>query len=202
LVLFTTAAHGQPDAFSQYGRYDLDALVSKEGQARVIVGVAVPAVPEGLPPADTRQARRDAINELQNRLLHRTAGPGLKERKRFTELPFVTLEVNAQGLARILTDPDVISVEEDRRLELHLFDTPGIVRANLAWAAGYRGEGQTLAILDTGVDTSHPFFTGKVADEACFSTPGSGFVSLCPNGQPTQFGPGAGTFCPDLSLGC
>jgi subtilisin family serine protease len=49
------------------------------------------------------------------------------------------------------------------------------------------GSNYSVAVLDTGVDTSHPAFAGKVAGRACFSSPdgyghvGPAFqVSLCP----------------------
>jgi hypothetical protein len=44
--------------------------------------------------------------------------------------------------------------------------------------------------LDTGVDKTHPFLSGKVVAEACFSNNGN-----CPNGKTTQIGSGAGVPC-------
>ena len=34
-------------------------------------------------------------------------------------------------------------------------------------ARGVRSNGQTVAVIDTGVDRSHPFLAGQVVDEAC-----------------------------------
>ncbi|MDH5671754.1 MAG: S8 family serine peptidase [Myxococcales bacterium] len=53
-------------------------------------------------------------------------------------------------------------------------------------ARGYDGTGVKVAILDTGIDSSHPDLTGKVVDEACFC--GSG---CCPDGSNSQSGPGS-----------
>ena len=50
-----------------------------------------------------------------------------------------------------------------------------------------RGEGQTIAVLDTGVEGTHPFLAGKVVEEACYSE-----NENCPNGQTSQTGAGAG----------
>lgn len=47
------------------------------------------------------------------------------------------------------------------------------------------GRGTMVAVVDTGVDVSHPFLRGQVAAEACFS------ISGCPNGELTMFGSGA-----------
>lgn len=59
------------------------------------------------------------------------------------------------------------------------------------------GTGWAVAVLDTGVDKVHPFLTGKVVEEACFSG-----NSNCPNGSPTQLGPGAGVPCIYAPNGC
>jgi subtilisin family serine protease len=54
-----------------------------------------------------------------------------------------------------------------------------------------------VAILDTGVDTTHPFLAAKVTEGACYSsTVKNTSTTLCPNGQEEQTGPGAGVNCP------
>ena len=52
---------------------------------------------------------------------------------------------------------------------LNLFETPGILRATEAWSVGTSGSGQVVAIVDSGVERAHPFLSGKVVAEACFS---------------------------------
>ncbi|MEV0346493.1 S8 family serine peptidase [Nonomuraea sp. NPDC050680] len=68
-----------------------------------------------------------------------------------------------------------------------------VIGSDRANAAGWTGKGATVAILDTGIDEDHPFFAGRITDEACFSStnPSVEAVSLCPNGQPSQTGLGA-----------
>lgn len=56
--------------------------------------------------------------------------------------------------------------------------------------AGYTGAGQHVAIIDTGVDRSHPWLTSKVVNEACFTS-----GNQCPNGGTSQYGYGAAAPC-------
>lgn len=63
-------------------------------------------------------------------------------------------------------------------------------------AAGFKGAGQNVVIIDTGVDGSHPWLAGKVVDEACFSTNPVGVAGGgCPNGATYQYGAGSATPC-------
>ena len=60
--------------------------------------------------------------------------------------------------------------------------------------AGYTGAGQTVAVLDTGVDRYHSWLQGDVVNEACFATSTVG-TGACPNGGRYQYGLGAAKPC-------
>ncbi|MGW0807061.1 S8 family peptidase [Nonomuraea sp. NPDC002799] len=106
---------------------------------------------------------------------------------------FFVAEVDDTTLATLRRDGRVHSVYKDELRAPSLDSTTALIRSNRANAAGWTGRGTTVAILDTGIDRDHPFFTGRIADEACFSSSsaGDGTVSLCPNNQSSQTGPGA-----------
>ena len=43
-----------------------------------------------------------------------------------------------------------------------LAESVPLIGGPAAWAAGYTGAGWTVAVLDTGIDKTHPFLAGKV----------------------------------------
>ncbi len=105
-------------------------------------------------------------------------------------IPFVALEVDAAGLRALAVDPMVRAIQADHAYFPALASSIPVIRADAAWARGIDGAGQTVVVLDTGVEAAHSFFGGRVVAEACFS--GGGFAdSLCPIGDIIQIGAGA-----------
>lgn len=45
---------------------------------------------------------------------------------------------------------------------------------------GFKGNGQYIAVLDSGVRKSHPFFNGRPFQEGCFGSTNSTHVGMCP----------------------
>ncbi len=122
----------------------------------------------------------------------------------FDNLPYMALDVEAATLELLLQDPDVVDVQEDVPEPPTLYQSIPLIDADNAWAQGYRGGlGQTVAILDTGVNKNHPFLSGKVVSEACYSTTSaaSGSTSLCPGGAGSSTASNSGLDCTGAS-GC
>lgn len=169
---------------------------ARKGRARVIAQLAGEMHAEGRLDSEAIARQRRAISRVQRGVLGRLPEHRVHLVRAFETIPYVALDVDEAGLTALARDPDVVAIEEDRIERTQLGETIPIVRADQAHAAGFDGRGWAVAIIDTGVDASHPFLAGKVVSEACFSREGN-----CPNGQTTQLGTGAGAPC-TYAQGC
>jgi subtilisin family serine protease len=130
------------------------------------------------------RAQRSEIRRLRDQFINTAVGYDPSSLKTYESLPFVALSVNTTGLAWLQSSTTVLGIEEDRLHQPGMAESLVLVQADQAWAAGYQGTGQTVAVLDTGVDKNHGMLTGKVVSEACYSTNyvPHGATSLCPGG--------------------
>ena len=182
---------------------ELLGTAQSEGSASIIVGLTLDGHADDDGGVVTKASDSDqapkiphaAIATAQDALLASLAAAGARvtDVGRMENIPFVAMHIDAVGLTKLKNTCGVGTVEEDCIAEPQLDDSTVQVRADHAWDAGHTGAGTTVAVIDTGVETSHSFFAGKVVDEMCFSA--SGANSLCPNGQATQTGTGSGVNC-------
>ncbi len=181
--------------------------LARHGRALVIVGLQSNAVPEGLlaGPADI-QSQRLLLHSALNDVMARAEAAGALETRRFETIPYFTATVNDAGsLAALAALPGVVSITEDGLLAPDLIDSAPLIGAPAAWAAGGTGAGWSVAVLDTGVQSTHPFLSGRVTGEACFSDAGgAAFIgtSMCPGGASMQLGSGAAMDCELSTSGC
>ncbi len=168
-------------------------LIESAGQTgtkRVIVGLQSNFKPEGdLSNGVQREQQRAAIKQAQEVLLEQLESSYVANVKEFDFIPFIAMEVDANTLQTMSGLSVVTSIEEDKKNRPALRESIPMIGANFAWNAGYSGAGQTIAILDTGVDKFHPFLAGKVVSEACYS------ANLCPGGVTESTAPGSGRNC-------
>ena len=169
-----------------------------QGSVRVIVGLRADFQPEGDLAKSTDVAQQRArIASAQNTLVQKVPGIVAGSLKRFEFIPYIAFETNAAGVDQLRASEDVVSITEDLPLPATLAESVPLIGAPNAWAAGFSGAGQVVAILDTGVDKAHPFLAGKVVSEACFST--SSFAqsssSVCPGGAQESTSSGSGVNC-------
>lgn len=169
---------------------------------RLIVGLQVATVPEGGLTEDKKQLQRESIARTREDVLERLGEVGLSNIKRFDSIPYFAVEADKDALERIIGDPGVSGVFEDYISEPTLAESGPVIGAPQAWASGYTGSGWAVAILDTGVESSHSFLTGKVISEACYSTNSATTTSVCPGGVSSSTSAGSGVNCSSGISGC
>jgi subtilisin family serine protease len=184
---------------------DILAQAEDEGRVRIIVRLDTPFSPEGaLHTRRAKETQRRQIAETALAVLEELDLPKSPGITTFETLPFLVMEVDRDSLEELRASPDVADIQLDEAVPPLLAESTVHIGADLAWAEGYEGAGQVIAVLDTGVQPDHPFLTGKVVGEACFSTTGSMSVSLCPdpdvNGD--QVGAGSGDSCDPAISNC
>jgi subtilisin len=202
-----TAQNAESDAAQEQRKQQkFEQLIDKaeeKGEVRVIVRLNVDFKSEGNLNPDAKSAQRTEIKDEQNRLLNRLQALRADDVKKFDTVPFLAFETDAATLNQLKTDPRILSIEEDELAEPTLLESTNVVGAPLAWSAGFSGAGQAIAILDTGVDKTHSFLSGKVVAEACFSTTyGTTATSVCPNGVSESTDAGSGANCASNISGC
>ena len=180
------AASAKPDTAQTISALRQQATMN--GAARVIVGVRAAFAPEGLMVSSIAAQQRNEIARKQSEVLGKLALSKNKadKVKQFETIPFMALEVDAMELEALVNSGEITSIEEDRLAVATLAQSSPLIGATTAWNSGYTGAGQTVAILDTGVDKAHDFLEGKVVSEACYSTNDNVApyyaTSVCPGG--------------------
>ncbi|MGH3665010.1 MAG: S8 family serine peptidase [Egibacteraceae bacterium] len=178
------------------GTARLPAATAEDGSPRLIVGLRTAFTPEGRLGATAAAAQRGRIAGAQAALREELAGTGARVVAEFDTIPYVTVAAPPAALAALERSGGVASLTPDRLVGPMLDSTTPIVEADKSWARGYHGTGQTVAVLDTGVDRGHDFFSGRVVSEACYSA-----NSNCPSGGTQQVGTGAAAPC-TYAAGC
>lgn len=168
------------------------ARAAERGSVRVILGVPRYFVAEGMLDARGQRDQRRAIALAQDELLGRLAGVE-NVVHRYESIPFVNVVLSPEGARRLAATEGLASAQLDEERSPALSVSTQFMGATVAASRGFDGSGQTIAVLDTGVDAQHPFLAGTVVDEACFGD--------CPNGAHSMIGPGAGAPLPSFISG-
>jgi subtilisin len=206
LIALAQDVQGAGQAGSDLTSQSVKKSISEHGRARVIVRLrAAQTAPASARLSGSQELqRRLDIATRQQRIRDQLRGTNYSVRREFRSLPYVVIEVDAAGLARLQqATSDVAQIAEDPLFAPTLAESIPQIEADIAHQHGYDGSGSLIAIVDTGIDNSHPFLAGKVIDEACFADredpedPGS-----CPNGGNQQLGAGAGAPCVFASSSC
>ena len=181
----------------------LDAI-RNDGDARVVVALRVPelADPTADPLPAEQQRRvppglarlRGEVAAAQQSAIRRVGRSELRVVRQYAAVPAFAASVTSEEAGHALAaDPLVRRIDLDVGGAGFLSASVPFIGANERHAVGNRGQGVTVAILDTGIDTDHPDLADAIVHQACFGNaagPVDG-VGFCPGGSDRRVGPGA-----------
>lgn len=149
------------------------AQLKADGIALVIVGLETGDawVPEPKLSNEHARERRADLRARKQALAERHPKMKMLAGRNYPSLPSFAATVDEAAYRALMRDDDVASIYISGRQKLALTQSIPIVRARSTdIPTGERGDGQVVAIVDTGVSTGHRFLTGKVVAEGCFTT--------------------------------
>jgi len=142
--------------------------------------------------------QRFAIARVQNQVINTLLSQNIPifDLIQYKTIPYMALEVDATGLLALQMNPDVTEIMEDQLSSITMTSANVVVDSQSAWSQGFDGTGYAIAVLDTGVDFTHPVLSNKRLAEACFSRTNTAATTSCPAGDnptstDTQIGFGA-----------
>lgn len=190
-------ANGAVNAQSELD--ELQRLAVAQGEVRVIVQLDTAFTPVGQLPPVAMRSQQDRIAQLQNELVEQLAGNHAGVVRHFRSIPYSLLHVDEIGLLALAQNDLIVSITEDRMDQLLLESSVPNIQGTWAHEDGYRGTGQAIAVIDTGVDLNHDAFAqgGRIVAEGCFSTTSLTYntTSVCPGGVNASTEPGSGMDC-------
>jgi subtilisin family serine protease len=193
-------------ALSIPARAQIESLLQTRGAVKVIVRLVPPPALAGGFRLEARiketaeiEHQRSVAAQVRSRVLAHVSSRHAAQAKHFKFIPFVALEVDQAEYQELAASADVDLIEEDLLLKPLLKDSIPLIGGVNGSFEGFSGIGQAVAILDTGVDSRHPFLANKVVAEACFSTTDTfGATAYCSTGSTAK---DSGQPCWDIVTG-
>ncbi len=122
--------------------------------------------------------------------------------RRFETLPGLVSEVTPAELAALESNPAVASVAVDLPVQIALGQSSAFIHADTARADfGLTGAGVMVAVLDTGIDLTHPDLAGQVAAQHCFNKQNTCLPDLTAESDNAQDEHGHGTHVAGIIAG-
>jgi subtilisin family serine protease len=166
------------------------AAVAAHEKPKVVIYIEPQDVDDAAAAASASQGeahRRAVIAAAQDRILAAGAA-GFTLHRRFAGVPALAGAVDAKALARIRREPGVKRIDLELEAHADLAQSVPLIKADLVRSLGYRGQGMTVGVIDTGIDTDNVDLSDNIEAQACLCLADGG---CCPNGGTSQFGPGS-----------
>lgn len=151
------------------------ADLAAQGRTRIIVDLRIEDMVDR-----SAAAQAEHIQSAQQDLLDALGNQRITVRQRYQLIPAVALEVDETSLRAIAARRDVVSIEADVGGVGHGITVDESLDLNGVTpllSVGADGSGMKVAVLDSGIDTDHPDFAGRIVAQACFCS------GCCPGGS-------------------
>lgn len=185
------------------------AYTSVHAQESELITVLIEQKPLFNGQAKNKQSGED-VSIQRNRLRNQLNQKQINMVREFNHFPIIEARVTQQQLNALKLDPSVIVHNNELRTPQLASSIPLIFPTQNS--SEYDGDNKwAVAVLDSGIDSSHSFLSGKVVSQACFSTTRESAyaTSLCPDGPDADDLPdasstavGSGEACSSLVAGC
>ncbi|MBI4009697.1 MAG: S8 family serine peptidase [Candidatus Aenigmarchaeota archaeon] len=150
---------------------EIEELLQSQQEVRVTIMLKVP---DELDYSETMtkteisglfEQRRNSFEEIQSIFLSSLSERDFKLQHRYLTINGFTGNITKQGFEKIKGDSDVLSVHIPIQGTYLLTTSTKIINATEVWELGYRGEGETICIIDSGIDYTHPDFGSCTTEE-------------------------------------
>lgn len=151
------------------------ADLAAQGRTQIIVDLRIEDMVDR-----SAAAQAEHIQSAQQDLLDALGNQRITVRQRYQLIPAVALEVDETSLRAIAARRDVVAIEADVGGVGHGITVDESLDLNGVTpllSVGADGSGMKVAILDSGIDTDHPDFSGRIVAQACFCS------GCCPGGS-------------------
>lgn len=144
---------------------EVHARMAESGRARVLILLADLGSERA---ATAQQPAQIAI--LQRQVLSNLTASDFQLYRQYQFVPGLAGTVDAAGLAKLQADPRVAAIQLDHPGQAHLQESlPGLGAPLVHTNAGLTGNGITVAVLDSGIDTDHPDLGPALVAQHCFT---------------------------------
>ncbi len=162
----------------------------------------------------TDQQRAASAQSAVNQLLATLPTGSYADVAKTGVLPIASFQASRAAVDALKASPLVRAVGADEPMTVASAESNYRSGAAASNANGVKGDGTVIAVIDSGIESSHPYLmrgqTSKVIGGACFTTdlPQQNFQSPCPNETPTDINGAsslaAGAACTwsDIGNGC